>query len=298
LGLIKPGLLLFFVLLISAVICALFVNLAGAQTYDTITILSDGGVEGTDKIHRDGDIYTFTGDIYGFIMVEKSGITIDGAGYTFQGVDYTRGIVLVGHAGGSFNPCSDVVVKNLRIYNSGGRSIYTASNNNSFIDNTFDSSGIHLVGGGGEGNLIKRNFFNNSYITIDYNSGGKDVVTENDFVSSGIFVTLSRPPQVEGNYWSNYTTKYPNAKEIGNSGIWDTPYDYDIMPNSSHGTDPCVDNNPLVHPVSFEISNDPLVENESEPFPTTLGITAILVVVAISIGLLVYFKKHKYASSF
>lgn len=28
----------------------------------------------------------------------------------------------------------------------------------------------------------------------------------------------------EGNYWSNYNTKYPNATEIDNSGIYNTPY--------------------------------------------------------------------------
>jgi len=276
---------------------ALSVNLAGAQTHATITISSDGGVKGTDKIQRDGDIYTFTGDIYGSITVQKSGITIDGTGYAFQGADFSRGIDLVGY--GTFpTRCWDVVVKNLRICNSGSWGIYTTSNNNSFIDNTFDSSGIHILGSrSGEGNLIKRNLFNNSYITIDYNSGGKDVVTENNFVNSGIYVTISRPPHVDGNYWSNYTTKYPNAKERGNTGIWNTPYDYD-MSDSSHGTYPCIDDTPLVHPVSLEISDAPPVENETEPFPTTLGIATILAVAAISIGLLVYFKKHNYAPSF
>ena len=29
---------------------------------------------------------------------------------------------------------------------------------------------------------------------------------------------------VEGNYWSNYEERYPNATEIDGSGIWDTPY--------------------------------------------------------------------------
>jgi parallel beta-helix repeat protein len=28
----------------------------------------------------------------------------------------------------------------------------------------------------------------------------------------------------EGNYWSDYGTKYPDAKELDSSGIWDTPY--------------------------------------------------------------------------
>jgi len=27
-----------------------------------------------------------------------------------------------------------------------------------------------------------------------------------------------------GNYWSDYEERYPNATEIGDSGLWDTPY--------------------------------------------------------------------------
>lgn len=30
-----------------------------------------------------------------------------------------------------------------------------------------------------------------------------------------------------GNYWSDYTVRYPNATEIGSSGVWDTPYQID-----------------------------------------------------------------------
>jgi len=42
-----------------------------------------------------------------------------------------------------------------------------------------------------------------------------------------------------GNYWDNYKTRYPDAKEVGNIGIWDTPYT--ISSNN-------VDNYPLVKP--------------------------------------------------
>ncbi len=28
----------------------------------------------------------------------------------------------------------------------------------------------------------------------------------------------------EGNYWSDYLTKYPNASEVGSTGVWDSPY--------------------------------------------------------------------------
>ena len=48
----------------------------------------------------------------------------------------------------------------------------------------------------------------------------------------------------EGNYWSNYVNEYPNAKEVNNSGITDTPYS--ITFNGK-------DNYPLVE--QFELDN-------------------------------------------
>jgi nitrous oxidase accessory protein len=42
-----------------------------------------------------------------------------------------------------------------------------------------------------------------------------------------------------GNYWSDYTTKYPDAAEMNNTGIWNTPYVIDA--NNE-------DRNPLVNP--------------------------------------------------
>jgi len=55
----------------------------------TIYIRADGSVEGTDKIQRDGDIYTFTGNIAGRIVVERYNIVVDGEGYTLQGTGAT-----------------------------------------------------------------------------------------------------------------------------------------------------------------------------------------------------------------
>jgi putative cofactor-binding repeat protein len=60
-----------------------------------IRIMPDGTVEGTDKIHRDGNVYTFTGDVNGylnnnfgdlegFLLVMKDNVIIDGAGHTLQ----------------------------------------------------------------------------------------------------------------------------------------------------------------------------------------------------------------------
>ena len=53
-----------------------------------IFILADGSIEGTNKIYRNGSIYTFSGDIedsYG-IIVSASNIIIDGNGHTLKSV--------------------------------------------------------------------------------------------------------------------------------------------------------------------------------------------------------------------
>jgi putative cofactor-binding repeat protein/parallel beta-helix repeat protein len=63
--------------------------------FGVIRIMPDGTVEGTDKIQRNGDTYTFTGDVNGylnnsfgdlkgFLLVMKDNVVIDGAGHTIQ----------------------------------------------------------------------------------------------------------------------------------------------------------------------------------------------------------------------
>jgi hypothetical protein len=83
-------------------------------------------------------------------------------------------------------------------------------------------------------------------------------------------VWLSGYETVDNNYWSDYLTRYPNAKEIGNSGIWDTPYEYLI-----------VDSHPLMNPVSIAIPE----------FPSLIFVLPIIV--AVGVGLLVYSKRRK-----
>ena len=81
---------------------------------EIIRIREDGTVEGTDKIQRDGDIYTLTGDINGsvgaeeaFIFVENHNIVIDGAGYTIQGTGQGTGILMMRR--------QNVTIKNVNI---------------------------------------------------------------------------------------------------------------------------------------------------------------------------------------
>jgi nitrous oxidase accessory protein NosD len=85
----------------------------------------------------------------------------------------------------------------------------------------------------------------------------------------------------EGNYWSDFSTRYPNAMEIDSSGVWDTPY----VINANN-----TDNYPLTMPYGTLAP-----QREQEPFPTLL-VVAVIVIVAfvVAVSLLVYFKKYKH----
>jgi len=279
-----------------------------------LTIKPDGSVEpSTNLLERNGNTYNFKGDIFGTITVRRAGITIDGAGYTLQGNQTVnvRAINLVGHDE-TFNAYGNVLVKNLRIYNF-SEGIYTPSNNNSFIGNRFERAGIHILGGSGLGNVIKNNVFINSVIFVDYNHGGHDIITENNFFDGGTLVDLADAPFVDRNYWSNYTVKYPNATEVEGLGIWDTPYVDEI----AWATNRSIDYHPLVNPITdLEIPNFSLPPFPStrpsvsvlptintgteppqiEPFPTTLLLGSVVIVAVVAVvvaGLLVYQKNTR-----
>jgi len=136
------------------------------------------------------------------------------------------------------------------------------------------------------------------------------------FVSS--VVTLSPAGNWDngtvGNYWSDYSSKYPNASEIGHLRIGDTPYlieetttwsrDY---ANGTHLEGTSVlgvasDRYPLLDPVLIQKPTPTPIPTPSpqptpttEPFPATLLIgSAIVVAAVVCLGLLVYIKKRKH----
>jgi len=100
----------------------------------TIYIRADGTVEGTDKIHRNGNVYTFTGNLYDPIVVEKDNIVVDGNGYILQETDYNRTQVYPLLRGIMLNSRSNVTIKNIKI-----KSFYEGLYLNS-------SSGINISG--------------------------------------------------------------------------------------------------------------------------------------------------------
>ncbi len=85
-----------------------------------------------------------------------------------------------------------------------------------------------------------------------------------------------------GNYWSDYKTKYPNATEVGVSGIGDMKFMID---------ENNIDNYPLMYEVGIRI------ETSSQPstvLTTTYLVCIISVIIVISIPLFLI-KKKKYS---
>ena len=230
-----------------------------AQEPLDITIKPDGSVEPTtDLLERNGNTYTFKGDIYGTIRVQTDDIIIDGAGHTLQGYGDREDIYLVG-PDSSRPHCVNVLVENLRLRDGVIRT--AGASNHSFIGNYFDNSGIQMqFGGNGTGNIVKHNTFRHGWVFYDYNHYGNDIFIENNFLDSRIFIGIAVQPHADYNYWDNYTINYPNAKEVDNSGVWDTPY-----VGTSFDGKQCVDYYPLVNPVTEGI----LDPNNPHPTPTT-----------------------------
>jgi hypothetical protein len=245
------------VLLLASMIAT--VQFVEAQPTQTIIIKPDGSVApNTSLLERNGTIYTFKGDIFGTIWVQTGNIVIEGAGQTLQGNGVDTGQnseigILLGGPDLSHRICQNVLVKNLRINNI-PRGVYSVGgSNNSFIGNYFDNSGMQIQGNAnGTGDIVEHNSIVNAVIGFDYNPNGTDIIRENNFVNASIWLGLSNAPMVDRNYWSDYTAKYPDARELGNSGIWDTPYVY----GSFERVNSSLDLHPLVNPITdFEILN-------------------------------------------
>jgi hypothetical protein len=261
-----------------------------------IFIQGDGSIEGTNKIYRTGNVYTFAGDIedsYG-IIVNASNIIIDGNGHTLRSIprilpvgSWDFGIELANFTSGN------VTIKNLNIVGFNiGVCLYTTNNtveDNNIIDSDM---GILLAESPNTivGNLIENNIEGIFMGPLpDTHETVYNVLYHNSFINNTrqVYDCECTDPHTiqhlniwdngsEGNYWSNY-----NGTDADEDGIGDTSYQV-----SSDD----VDTHPLMHPLTLNKNNGFLGTN----IPTELGlaITAGAVIVIAAIGY-VLFKRKK-----
>jgi len=194
----------------------------------TIYIMSDGSVEGTDKIQRDGNVYTFLGnisiDVSGVdgIIIERDNIVIDGAGYYLEHLEkptaYTSedGIVVQRQNNGmitnvtvhnflygiSVEASSNITITKTTITNNHGGYYALGSHNNSIIDNQIinNNNGIELHYS--ENNKVDGNTIvaNSPYgIRMVYSS---ESIVSNNYIAKngmGIYINYGGENQIFGN---------------------------------------------------------------------------------------------------
>ncbi len=140
-------------------------------------------------------------------------VLTDTTGSTMKNNKVTSNDYGVGLFGSSQNTIAENTITNnyvgMRISSSHDNTV----TNNSFTEN--DGFAIIFTGTQKDNTIIHNNFTNNKVapklqISIDkYNGPGWGNKWDDD---------------KEGNYWSDYQTRYTNATEVGNSGTGDTPF--------------------------------------------------------------------------
>jgi parallel beta-helix repeat protein len=135
------------------------------------------------------------------------------------------------------------------------------------------------------------------WMTVDNGSSvdGKYTPPRRDFVPGEANCWCNG---LEGNYYSEYMQRYPNATEVGGTGVGDTPY-Y-INPNN-------IDQHPLMAPIEITNTNhftNPLTSNNETPIapatesdatlPSSNLLIILLAITSVSIvGLVLAFWKRK-----
>jgi len=151
-------------------------------------------------------------------FVTVRGFTIQNSGFPFAG----------GPSGIEVGASNCTINNNVITFNKGGISLFWGGKH-TITNNTISSNyyGMYIVYS--LNNMIFNNYFlnntNQAYITGAMNTW------DNGYPSGG-------------NYWSDYEDRYPDAGEINESGLWDTPYvideynvdNYPIVPEFPTGT--------------------------------------------------------------
>jgi len=221
-------------LLILCSILVAFPNVGIVKAEGTIYIRADGSVEGTDKIQRDGDVYTLISDISGSIVVERDNVVLNGAGYRLQGDGNENGITL------RIN--NNITVKNLKLSSFNIGIVVMGSNNNEILENTITGSfrGLDLTASENNtvsgnyiadntygialenmyNNIIENRITNNSDIGIFLNGAGYNNIIGNNITDNnrGLVVSICYDNVI---YHNNFVNNTNHIETDDSNGIWD-----------------------------------------------------------------------------
>ena len=127
---------------------------------------------------------------------------------------------------------------------------------------------------------VSNNFIFNNAIGFSVFQSSDSTFYHNNFVNNGVQVSTSATNVWDngfpsgGNYWSDYTERYPEAEELNGSAIWDTPY---VINGENQ------DDYPLMQPYSYELiitttaggTTDPPAGTNYYPAGSLVTVTAV-----------------------
>jgi parallel beta-helix repeat protein len=184
------------ILLFTVVVGFFFVNLASAQTSETIIINADGSIDPATALISTFDrvTYTFTGDIYAEIVVERNNIIIDGNEFFLQGNGNGRGIALYGR--------TNVTVRNTQIKNFACGIFLDSSSGNSLNGNKIINNGYGVWLGSSSSNKISSNNITaNNATGVQLALSSSNVIDGNNISASdyGVWFDSSSSNNIFGN---------------------------------------------------------------------------------------------------
>lgn len=248
-----------------AIVC---VQTGKAQSQDHITINGDGNITpSTVPIQKVGDVYSITNDVILDIWVYRSNAILDGNGHAVEGaivlvlnalnVTVKNLVIANSYKGIGLTDSSNVTITNNTItgtyaplpFEETSAISVIRGTSNAIIGNNFVNNRIGIFLGDTSNNLIVGNNITGcSGVALDIFYSPENTIYHNNFINNS---QIGYPNQSErygttslniwddghpsaGNYYSDYQTKYPNAKQIDSSGIGDTPYIIDASNQDNH----------------------------------------------------------------
>ncbi|MEM2129963.1 MAG: NosD domain-containing protein [Candidatus Bathyarchaeia archaeon] len=218
-----------------------------------------------------------------------------------------------------WNSSNNIISENIIANNEKGISLYGIypyhPNNNEIRRNLISSNGIGIQIMNSPNNKIHENNIENNKnaLYIILGEGSKNnFIYRNNFINNTaeapgtwhvvVLHEVWLPPLPnswddgkEGNYWSDYITRYPDAKEKDGLGIWNKPY---IISENNR------DNYPLVNPIIVEHQDENKIEfpNETDnalklltekSFSTIVLVATIVVTFIIGFSLFIRSKRRE-----
>jgi hypothetical protein len=294
-------------------------NFFNRQYLPELTIKSDGSIvvrqenwpheesSAPNVIEQAGNVYTLTADIEGYaIEIECSNIIFDGAGHTIR----VSPTFVNSHL--RLLRCNNTTVKNLEVIGDTYTSIslkgsYCSITNIKTDALRIDSEGFNTITmsdlksltiWNGNNHISKCNIFNicvrssqNVFTKNNFffNSTVESMFIFNDYTNTYRLTANFWDNGSVGNYWSDYQSKYPNASEVDNTGIGNTP---NVIDQDN------IDHYPLMYPYDIEKNQialpdrPPQADAESDP-STILIVGASIITIIGVITILLYYQKRQ-----